>query len=218
MFDTAEDASQKLAQTVIFYRDRPVFIHSIKNSPKGILITATDLPLKPSGDPYDLRIEITDKDLDWTRLGERLGYLNVDWLNQYKQAVYVCRYPVRKSIQGLSKQNTVIPHLQAPLNNSNASGKSFYYENMLTLPGFVQMLSNTYPSYTEIQDKFSRHPEAHSYAFHRWFAVTRKQVGPMFLAYKGQDIGWSEDMTRFILDKKYRHLSETLEDQGIDFK
>lgn len=217
MFDTPEDASQKLASTVILFKEEPIYILSVGGSPKKIVLNYWDLPMKPDSKADQRAITIGEPGLDYRTLGMRLGYMNAEHEKGHQQALYVSRMAVRKSIQGLSKQNTFIPDFS----KNEIAGLmpvKCLFDNCYAKPFFRDMLKGIYPDLKKVKDRMENDEKLMSMSFNRLFAVTRKNVGPFFLEYKGKDIAWSANLHKFMLAPTYKHLAETLEHHKIDYK
>lgn len=73
------------------------------------------------------------------------------------------------------------------------------------------MFKLLYPNLQDIGVLFTKNNNVTSKAFTREFAVRKSDVGPMYLQYKGRDIGHSDDLYRWKIADQFKHLRETLD-------
>lgn len=218
MFSSTDDAYAKIGKSVLSYKEEPYCVGAVNYARKDthtptyvIQLRKAELPDLSSN--YDPPIPLEDKNIDWKNLGDFLGYNN-----QYNSAIYVSRMPVRKTIFGLRSDNIHCTSVQVPVSPNYPNGiKSVKLDHLLN-KYFSDMWHGKYPSLKEIVSSFEDNHDLRSIAFHKKFAVNKKQIGPFFLEYRGRDIGWSDDINKFTLDRSFRYLTETLEYYGVDFK
>lgn len=188
-----EQAKQKLAGTVIMYKDKPVYIGDVKQGGGGVVLLAYNLP----GYDKEVLLKIDDNNLDG--LNFKLGYVN------YKgTATYLTRVPRRQYSQGLRSENT-----------SNSLGYNF--EQMTRDPSFSENLSGKYPSFEECV-KAVESGKNRSQAFHRRFAISKdSELGFYQLEYKSQRIAYG-DPENFVLPSHMQYLSEVIRSAGVKIK
>ncbi len=218
LFETAEDVNQKLGNTVILQKGEPVYVKGVAeavHNPKNLKIFVGDLPLFRTA--KDFRKEsLWDTSLDWKSISTKIGYCNASKHDQ-KEALFIQRVPIRKSIQGLSGYNTKISHWSAnPVFGNDVQSVSL--DSLMRDDGFVEMFRNNYPDARTAGSCLIKDGTMISVAISRYFAIVSKQVGPFYLAYKGTEIGWSDDPTyRWKIGKTFEHLQETLEYNQIAY-
>lgn len=215
MFSSIDDALQKAGNCVISYKNKPVIVSNCgcKNSETFTFKFSLDFITREGS--Y-IEVPWNDKDIDFKYLGERIGYLNSK-VDGRPAAAYIARAPVRKSILGLRYDNVIIQPVSIEPNSDFPSGSRKFKLDHLLDRNFVDMWDEIYPTFKVIKNRLES-PGILSIAFNRKFAINKKRVGPFFLEYRGRDIGWSDDIEKFTLDKNCRHLAETLEFYGVSFK
>jgi hypothetical protein len=212
MYDTREEANQKLGSTVVLYKEAPVLIRESGgvSGSKGSKLT---LHFKYIRNGSLDEAPILDKGWEFRNLGPRVGYLNVDLGNgSYKEATYITRMGVRAShnTQGLSQKNLKIPNLGG--SKRLALGPTVLtFQGVVSTPFFADMLEQKYPTMKDISTQFDKSPWLISKAFNRQFAIRRADIGPFYLQYRGKDIGHSDDLERWKIAEQYRYLDETME-------
>lgn len=216
MYDTKDEANQKLSQSIVLFKKTPVFIRESGGSSgnKGSKLT---LIFKYVRDGKLDEALILDKAWEFRNLGPYIGYMNVDLGNgSYKEASYVTRAGVRAShnTQGLSQKNLKFN----PLRGSKrlALGPSVLSFGMTHMtPFFADMMEQKYPTLKDVSSQFDKNPWLISKAFDRQFAVRRDDIGPFYLQYRGKDVGHSSDLDRWKIAPQYEYLQEQIEYTGI---
>lgn len=209
MYDTRDEANQKLSSTVVLYKNLPVFIREVggSNGPKLTL----HFKYIRTGNLEEAYI--LDKNWEFRNLGPRVGYLNVDMGNgSYKEASYVTRMGVRAShnTQGLSQKNLKF----VPLKGSkrlNLGPSGLVFTSVVNTAFFADMLEQKYPDVKAISNEFVKNPWLISKAFDRQFAIRQDDVGPFYLQYRGKDIGHTDDFSRWKIAPQYNYLQEQME-------
>jgi hypothetical protein len=216
MFDNENDITQKLGNTVILVDGLPVYVRKgiTKDGKLGMLVDL--LPRTEDKKDSNKFVALDYHGLDYRTINSRLGYCNV-FEKKSTQAVYLMRMAARKPHQGICSDNMSWPHLKenAKLGIHKAP---LAWSSLVNNQSFVDMILERYPKLSKIGQMFAKRDTVQSVAFHRFFAVNRKAVGPFFLEYKGKDIAWAEDVSSFILCKDYAYLQETLEYNDIAIK
>lgn len=211
MYETREEANQKLVQTVALYNNRPVYIQDSQGSKTKLKLLYQDLRSKQEGSAL-----IWDQGWEFRNFGDRLGYTNAE--NQtpsgtYKEAVYLSRVAVRKAhqTQGLSAQNLKIPKLRG-CKRVGLPGVLLGWGSVYHREFFLNTLEKTYPTLPEVYSNFLSDNELVSKAFSRQLAIRRPHIGPFFLEYRGKDIGYTDDFGTWKISPDFSYLRESLED------
>jgi len=206
MFTNVQEASQKLANTVVLFQNKPFLVTDIGGLPNATPVVS-GFPL-PSGDP--LILPITDTQWEFKNLGSRLGYINVEY-KEYRQSVWSRRVPIRKAAQtqGLSAANVKISRLYANP-TMGLQGTALMFQTLIRIDGFKRAFLRDYPSLEQAAKVIDRNPEVTSMAFDRLLSIRRSNLGLFYLCYKGQDIGYTEDVHTFRVAKQFRYLDELL--------
>ena len=212
MFDTREEANQKLSSTVVLFKNAPVFIREANgsNGSKGSKLTLLFKYLR-SGKLDEA--PILDKGWEFRNLGPRIGYLNYDQGNGgLREASYVTRMGVRTShnTQGLSQKNLKFTPLKGS-KKLGLAGTALSFNSVNGSECFTNMLEQSYPTLKDIASEFSKSPWLISRAFDRQFAIRRDDVGPYYIQYRGKDIGHTTDLERFKIAEQYKYLQEQME-------
>lgn len=213
MYDTREEANQKLSSTIVLFKKAPVFVREAGGN-NGNKLTLLFKYLRSGG--VD-EASILDKGWEFRNLGPCVGYMNVD-LGQgsYKEATYVTRCGIRAShnTQGLSQKNLKFSTLKGSKKlNLGPAVLSF---NMVSNTGFfADMMEQKYPELKNVSSQFEKSSWLISKAFTRQFAVRRDDIGPFYLQYRGKDVGHSDDLFRWKIAPQYRYLEEQLEYENL---
>ncbi len=206
MYDTQEEAIQKLSSCVVLFNDAPTLIQTAKGS--GTKLKIYHNLLRTGEDRADY---IMDKGFDFRSLGTRLGYTNYESAS-YKEALYLTRAHVRKShsTQGLSQHNVRVPTLRG----SEILGlpkQNITWSHIYNRPYTLDTLERKYPTVKEVESRMAKDQIVTSLAFNKQFAVRRTKVGPFYLEYRGKDIGYTDDFFRWKIGQDFSYLDETFE-------
>lgn len=206
MYDSVDEANQKLRHTVCMYGKAPVYITQAGGTNSKITLA---LQYLRSG-ALDEK-NLTDKSWEFRDLGSRVGYVNIVMgKGSYNEALYLTRMPIRQShnTQGLSQKNLYIPGMKGSPNLGLPQQTVTFAQLYVTKP-FHNMMEDAYPDLEDLSDLFSKESWLTSKAFHRQFAVRRGDVGPFYLQYRGRDIGHSDDLQRWKVAQQFKYLDET---------
>ena len=211
MYDTVDEAKQKLVNTVVIFDGTPTHIVDARQQDGEIILYHTVLKKKSQG--Y-ITNTISDERFDFRTIGSKLGYVNYE-NGGYNESVFVERTPVRKAFatQGLSKVNTNISNLSGNKRKGLPSIKCSW-DYLHKVSGFISTVERVFPSLQEITEIF-KEEDVVSRAFSPSFAVRRDEVGPFYLMYKGRDIGYTEDFERFKISNRFKYLEESLEEFNL---
>lgn len=208
MYDTKEEANQKLGQTVVLFQNQPAYI--IEAVGKGTKLALRYQLMRKKEERSNF---IQESGWEFRNLGQRLGYMNyAHGDSSYKEALYTTRVAVRQAhnTQGLSHRNVRFPHLKG----SARLGLERYqlnWQSVYPTEGFMDALEDKYPTFTDIKSQFSSDNYLTSKAFNKHFAIRRHDVGPYYLEYKGKDIGYTQDFDKWKIAEDYKYLAESLE-------
>mgnify|MGYP001550838566 FL=1 len=211
MYDTREEANQKLSGSVVLFNDSPVFIHEAVG--KGSKLQLRYQLLRTKEERANL---IQEKGWEFRNLGPRLGYSNIDLgKGSYQEAMYIMRSPVRNthSTQGISQRNLKYSSLKGS-QRLGLSRMNLPWSSLYTQTCFCDMLEKKYPTLEEVTKDLKINDFLCSKAFHRQFSISRADKGdvvPFYLEYRDRRIGYSEDLYRWRIGEDYQHLNETLQ-------
>lgn len=211
MYDTAEEANQKLRHTIVLYNKVPCFVQQAVGE-KGLSLEFTTLR-----DGVILRKSINDKAFEFRNLGSKLGYTNVNLgSGSYNEALYLSRMPVRQShsTQGISQKNLYIPPLRGSRKFSLQQHVLSFQQVYTTTP-FHDTMEDVFPGLDKIEAEMAKKPWILSRAFNRQFCVRRDDVGPLYLQYRERDIGHSDHFYKWKLASQFAYLGETLDHLNI---
>ena len=204
MYDTHEEANQKLTACVVLFKGSPVYIEEAFSKIGKVFLRYSSIR-DGKGYVEDIRHE----DWEFRNLGHRIGYANFE-----KESLYCLRSAVRNAhnTQGLSYRNMKFCRFRDP---ESAPRPDWYYIGRSET--VADMLEGKYPTFQDTIKMFEN-PLKMSVAFDRDFSIYRHQIGPFYLEYKGKEIGYSEDTDSWKVDKKFLYLGETLEDKQLKVK
>jgi hypothetical protein len=203
-YETVEDASMRLRNTVVLYKGDPVYITRLERGTEDEIFRVyyRPLPLKP-GDEAEARKFISSKYFDIAPF--RMGYLN-----DLKNGAYYCkRSPNRIQKQGLCGENFVA---------RTHNGKGIPFNVFITNPEVVLMINNVYPTLTQAIKALEKSPGV---AFSRDFCLVRDEVltDLIYIYHKGEKVGLLQrDDGSVRLAAKFRCLKEALEELKITVK
>lgn len=216
MFDTKEEAEQKLYDTVVMFDGNPVHITGVTTRDNKPSLGYYKICEK---NPTSSFTDIDDPNWDFKNLGGRLGYTDVVFDGR-KQAVYTRRVPVRKAhrTQGLGYNNVKIDPLR-DFKKLGLRGMSLNFGHLLTQPGFKSTLKKQFKSLNEAKSALEKDEELLSTSFDKNLALRRSPLGFIFLDYKGKEVGYTEDCHTFRVPKEFRYLDELfIEDHKMQVK
>jgi hypothetical protein len=207
MFDTWQDAQQKLSGTVIFINKQPVYVRSVE--PQGRSAVIQYSLWANIGGMEVLNMDLYSPEVDYKSMAQRLGYANVVGPGDRKKAaIFLTRIPTRHSIQGLNDSNVRVTSVNSPtyLPRFNA---------LLGTAWLGDMFQGKYPTFAEVCEDLREDRLCHARAFDPDFCIRKSTVGVSYLSYQDKDVGYSTNLKSFILGDQYKHLEETLEWKGL---
>lgn len=204
MYDTKEEAQQKLVNSVVIYDNKPVFVVGARGLKGKITLSYTPLPF--TGDKVE-EAAIEDPRWDFKNLGSRLGYVSLVKDNKGKWvSVYSSRIPMRASRQGLDTRTVQISNLN--IHEFVCSWDYIYRTNDL-----IMTMANKFPSAREAFNTITNEREGiRSLAFSRKLLLSNDYITPPTLWYRNEKIGYTEDGIIFKLPNHKSFLKEELVD------
>lgn len=208
-YESLEDASMRLIQTVVMYDGEPVYITNIKNvgpdDPKGDIFRVYCQPL-PYGakalDEAQMRKFISSKKFD-------LAAFPMGFMNYGNEALYCSRKPKRQQKQGLSNGTFDCTNIRFP------EADTPRLDGCLPMKEFHDCIKGVYPSFQEavslvqVGGKFA-------VAFSRTFAVVQDEdiEELLYIYHKKQKVGFIMD-GKLKLAKVGLCLKEALAEEGV---
>lgn len=209
MFDTVAEAIQKIQGTVVMKGTDPVQIIEIGG--RDGRVNALYRPL----DNQDMKTSpLADKDWDVASLGNRLGYINLRHRGN-DTSVYSRRAHIRRShqTQGLHNTNVFVDAVKP----NNRLGIIPYAYNFSTLVdnNLRLTMKDEFPSLSSVRYKMGRDQTIAEMAFDKFLSVSRDKPDLFKLNYKGNEIGWSDDLDTFRVLKEWRYLDGRFADHSM---
>lgn len=212
-YENPEDAMMRLRNTVVMYKDQPVYITNIvrgETKDDILRVLFKELPTGTAGNPKRIidpeeaakdsqRKYISSKHFDIAPF--RLGYVN---RQEGSGAFYCTRLPNRIQKQGLCGENfRAFDNLKAQIP----------FAAFLSCKETPAMIANQYPSFDRAVTLLSK---CQSVAFHRDFALMKDSVIPelIFLYHKGEKVGAYMNGAA-MLGKKFTCLKESLQEMKV---
>lgn len=211
MFDTVEEAQQKISQTVVMYGDDPVFVVEVGGRAGRVTAHVRSL-----GDDMGVTraIALSDPLWDVKTLGNRLGYINLEHRG-VMASVYSRRIHIRRAhqTQGLSNTNVYLDQLKAIPDK----GIEAYTYRFSTIHGkfMKETLQQKYPSLSKIKYMMAKNDSLAQIAFDPCLAVSKDFKGLWKLNYKGKEIGWTDDLEVFRIPSEWRYLDNRFDECGM---
>lgn len=194
-YDNLEDVKSKLAGTIIYYENVPVYVkQAITDEENGSFILQVTNSLTARNTKY---VKLDDPLLNWTRY--HLGYCNMKW-----GSVWWYRKPLRQYRQGLKSDQMKYAVSSQAFDHGYEFGATQAVEAMLI---------DRYPNVHEIEQTLKDF-EVPVVAFHKDFALSWDKIHKdMILEHKGRLIGcMSNRLTDVKLADEYEHLTETVKE------
>lgn len=212
MFDTVNEAVQKIQGTVVMKGSNPVQIIEIGG--RDNRVTALYRPL----DAQDMiQKPLSDKDWDVASLGKRLGYINLTQ-NGIQTSAYSRRAHVRRShqTQGLHNTNVFVDTVRG---NERLGLVPHQYNFSTLLNRYLRpTMKGEFPSLSALKYRMAKDNSIAEMAFDPYFSVFRDKGDLFKLNYKGHEIGWSEDLDTFRISKEWRYLDGRFADHNMKVK
>lgn len=217
MYQTQEEARQKLGSSVVLYDGAPVYVLTTRDGDNrdNYLLGVASLPLKKR--PRELAssdltyIPVKDAKWDFKGGGYRLGYSSFENPQTKEiETVFSSRVPSRHPRQGLDSQ-TVFVRLygdaQFPVS----------FDNLVYSEGLVSTIQGKFLGTDKAFEHLTKEPEKyHSVPISRKLLLSYDKVTPPTLVYRQEKIGYTEDGKTFKLAAHKAFLKEELQDiQGL---
>lgn len=198
MYDGPEQTKMRLAETVVAYDGKPVYVTGVTAGNKLNLVK-----LPKMNDNFVCGLN--DPKLNFLDL--RLGYVNT---NNY--AAYMRRTAGRQQRQGLHKGVVIIG--DRDLQNKVVLN----WEELIHTPEFFDAFQGIYPNFADVVQRMLENPKIRSMAFHRRFALHRdEELGFYELRYRGRRVAWG-DPNQFNLPSEYSYMTEMIQAEGINLR
>jgi hypothetical protein len=127
---------------------------------------------------------------------------NLGYLNRGVVSAWFYRIPAKQWKQGLKNDQIAV----------KASCQDFYNIDFKSSQDLARMLENNYPNF-ETCVKSLKSMNTRILAFHKNFAMTFDDIHDDFIfEYKGDKIGYSNNLKDFKFIKQYEHLEESLKE------
>lgn len=209
MYDTVEEAKQKLANCVVLYDGHPMYVRDAGKGRQGIELYCYKLPVSRVNRNEDFTLLINDPKWDFKTFGSKLGYMSIkNPANEMFESLFVSRVPVRHSRQGLDDKTTLL----TPCLDEGSYRFSFHDVIYNDTFGIIKTIKNDFPSPESAFKLLTENPQYHSVPIHRKITFLYDQVSPPYLVYRNDKIGYSEDGKTFKLAKHKTYLQEELSD------
>lgn len=196
-YDNLEDAKSKLINTFALFQGKSFTIKNLWNA-EGT--KPEDNKFVVNGTHLCSRTAVGEISIDDPEFN--CAHYNIGYVNQSGIAVWFFRVPMKQYKQGLNYQ-------QVQMRTTNAAFAGVEFKHSASIG---KMLENDYPTFKKASDWLSS-GDAHVMAFNRNFAVSRDKIHKDFLLeYKGQQIGFTEDLKHFKLLEEHTHLLEALKE------
>ena len=215
MYDTKEEAHQKLVACLCLFNGEPAYIENAHGNENNVVLEF-----------WNTRSKITDMQpikhdgWEFRELGPRVGYMNINrGEKSHKEAVYTVRSAVRiaHNTQCLSYKNMKLKTLRgAP--HLGLEPFQLEWQAVVKSDWAADMVEGKYPTLQGVRETFMKDPFQTSMAFTRELAVFRHEIGPYYIEYKGKQIGYSDDMEDWKVGDKYKYLIESLEHNSLKVK
>jgi hypothetical protein len=203
-YETAEDATMRLRNTVVLYRGAPVLITAVQkgeNKEEILRVYYQPLPRTPKADMEQERKFISSKHFDIAPF--KMGYVN----RQSSTGAFFCsRLPNRMQKQGLCAEN---------FRAVDNFGVGINFNTFIAYKEVNEMVLGKYPSVDEAAKALNK---SMAVAFSRDFCLVKDEVIPnlYFLYYKGDKVGMYLSNERTVsLGKRFGCLKESLQELGI---
>lgn len=208
MYDTVEEARQKLENSTVLFEGQPVHVLQVSGKKNQVTLGYYPLPFS-RGDcegPKDF-VSISDKRWDFKSLGTKLGYINVEKSPWHKghEAVFASRVPTRNSRQGLDTRTVRITQFY-PENN-------WEWTHILGVEGLNRTVNNIFPTAPEAVTMLYESPDHfRSVAIGRKLMMIFDKINPPNLVYRNEKVGYTENGKEFKLAPHKSFLAEELTD------
>jgi hypothetical protein len=208
MYDTVEEALQKIGNTVILYQDVPVYVSTATGKKGKVKLHITKLPAVSGAEDYS----IDDPGFDFKGIASRLGYTEVrNPVTDIFETVYLSRIPIRGQQgnivirQGLDDRTVKVD----PVTDFGFK----WNDLILRDSGFVNSVQDIFKTTKKAFDLITNSdPEYTSVPFHKKLALYYDTISPPYLLYRNQKIGYTEDGLVFKLARHKQYLREELTD------
>ena len=205
MYDTREEASQKLEGSVVLFDGSPVMITGTGGSKNKVFLSWSPIPYR--GQSQNESTLINDPRWNFKALGQRLGYVDVETQGTgIRETVFLSRIPTRHSRQGLDSRTVAV------ISRPDAT-YSYNWDMIVPQEGLVNTMRGIFvDSFTAFKEITKDPTHLKSMAISRKLLLTWNRVSPPVLFYRNDPIGYTEDGKVFKIADHKKYLIEELID------
>lgn len=213
LYDTAEEANQKLQNSTVLFKGLPVHVREASGNKGKVSLAFSWLPWPKSGpDKPPDEAKMSDEGWDFKTLGSKIGYVNIKsnpW-NKTEEAVFVTRMPTRSSRQGFDDRTAKV------FQYHTSDPSPWTFSHLLYDSGLVDSVCGKFPSTEEAVGRLIKNPDkVKSIAIGRKLMLIFDRVNPPNLVYRGEKVGYVEsDGRSFRLAPHKMFLTEELADMA----
>lgn len=192
-YDNLEDAKVKLGNTYCLYKNKAFIVKAIGQN--DALVNKYDAHGSFLYNGRGVVCDINDPDFNCSEY-------NIGYLNMMYAAAWYYRIPMKQWRQGLRGDQL----------KKRASSRAFSDVNFDGSKSVCQMLENTYPQFPDSVELL-KEGKAEIVAFHKNFAMSYDRIHKDFiLEYKGEKIGFTNNLKDMQLMDENQHLMEALKE------
>lgn len=205
-YETLDEISFRLNNTVVLYENKPVYITKIagpaETEDEIARVYFHELPLGGAV-KRETRKFLSSRKFDLRPF--RMGYMNFK-----SEAVFLSRTPIRQNRQGLGADNVLLYDFKGELKNNLS------FRDVLYSKGFVDMVKNLYPDFPKARDLLKNN-DATSVAVNRAFSFVKDdQLDVCVLLYKNSKCGLLLDDEKGVrVPPKFHFLRNEMEEHYI---
>lgn len=209
MYDTADEAKQKLQGSVVLFDGKPVDIVQAEGKKNKISLIYRKIPIQGEESESE---SIDDPRWDFKSAGTKLGYTIVqNPVTKAWSSVFTSRIPIRSSRQGLDNKTVMIQGIQL---ERERSGYSYSWGDLITRnDGLVRTIRGQFLGPKGAFDRVMKeYEEFLAIPIHRKIVLAYDCISPPYIIYRNEKVGYTEDGLTFKLAKHKEYLREELVD------
>jgi hypothetical protein len=212
-YETLEEVNFRLANTVVMYDGKPVYITRVReidgaeDKKEVARVFFVELPYQPRGfgapEQKEVRKYLSSRNFDLAPF--KMGYLNFKG-----KALYASRSPVRQNQQGLNAKTLKLTNMRGNREDDVS------FASVIASQGFVDMVNGKYPTFADVGDLLGD-AEHSSVAISRTFALAiDHDLEALLLMHKGVKCGIAlKDDKALRLPPKFHFLRHEAEECRI---
>lgn len=202
-YDTVADAQRRVSQSVVLFRDDPVWVLDVVGLNRDQQAQILRLPFTERGQQEE--VSFTPKDFTIRNL-PGLGYCDYGRFSHY-----LSRIPSRQGKQGYCRTNVSVQF--------NPDGPVPNLDNLLSFKDSIDMLKNRYKRFDQVFDEIIHSEEPLKRAFSKKMALEIDDMESVTVEHRGIRVAIANNPKRhgpvFRLLDKYHFLREEFEENGI---